>query len=327
MLYRCASPRPNPTYTMALPRLWVFHCNFCCHVPGQTRLRQLFHSLATFSPHRTVGHSRQRLCGMVAAGPVTTVFRTNQLVHPGIQIFVPESFVETSELADAAGCQTLASEAKASAPNAEVQCIIEHLVLPLIFCSFVTFPLSRRCPSTSNFYPLGKAAAFFPFNVSDIRVASASTANPIFFRWIWCCPIFIFLYPFLLVFCRLLKPWDSRKLSCGGVGRTMLNGCMSVAKITEVVDIARRQKSAGSERMDGGISPLAYVSKRSSRAVRENRLTLSIQKPPLRSIISKKSLYSLLLNQSSLAISKLLQKWHMLYFSPSMDSPSISLIF
>jgi hypothetical protein len=42
------------------------------------------------------------------------------------------------------------------------------------------------------------------------------------------------------------------------------------------------------------------------------QLTRSVQKPPLRSINSKKSLYSLLWYQSSLAISKLLQKWHML---------------
>lgn len=55
-------------------------------------------------------------------------------------------------------------------------------------------------------------------------------------------------------------------------------------------------------------SLLAHVKSRKQT----EQLTLSCQNPPLLSIISKKSLYSLLRNQSSLAISKLLQKWHML---------------
>ena len=86
----------------------------------------------------------------------------------------------------------------------------------------------------------------------------------------------------------------------------MLDRCVSVAEVAEVVDVLRAEQNACSERVDRRIAPLVSVSY--TRWICEDLLTRSIQKPPLRSIISKKSLYSLLRNQLSLAISKLDQK-------------------
>jgi hypothetical protein len=89
----------------------------------------------------------------------------------------------------------------------------------------------------------------------------------------------------------------------------MLNSRMPVAKVTEVMDILYGEESTGGEGVDRSVSPLLCLL---AGWLLENhmyaKLTRSIQNPPLRSIISKKSLYSLLLNQSSRAISKLLQK-------------------
>ena len=81
----------------------------------------------------------------------------------------------------------------------------------------------------------------------------------------------------------------------------------------------RRLLGNGLVRLPTGLT-LAYGTQQQV----ESELTRSIQNPPLRSIIWKKSSYCLLLNQLSLAISKFDQKWHMLYFSPSIASGSIS---
>ena len=54
--------------------------------------------------------------------------------------------------------------------------------------------------------------------------------------------------------------------------------------------------------------PTSIVSQRTKGVIFGSTHTRSIQNPPLLSIISKKSLYSLLRNQSRCAISKLLQK-------------------
>lgn len=166
-----------------------------------------------------------------------------------------------------------------------------------------------RCPPTSYTDPLVQAASLLTLYINNISVTLASTPNTIFFNWVPCFPIFVFFFSLLLVFCRHFQERGSVKLTITrSICRAMLYSCMSITNVTKVMDIPRSQKSPGSERMNGRVSPLSMVLISGFHHVGGSRLTLSIQKPPLLSIISKKSLYSLLLNQSSLAISKLLQK-------------------
>jgi hypothetical protein len=40
----------------------------------------------------------------------------------------------------------------------------------------------------------------------------------------------------------------------------MLDRCVSVAEVTEVVDVLRAEQNACSERVDGRIAPLIFVS-------------------------------------------------------------------
>lgn len=118
-------------------------------------------------------------------------------------------------------------------------------------------------------------------------------------------PVVVFLLALGFVDGRFFQVLGSRKLARGCVGRAMLDGGMSITKVSKVVDISRAQERSRGERMDGSIAPLAD---RQQASISSSALTLSIQKPPLRSIMVKKSSYSLLRNQSSRAISKLLQK-------------------
>ena len=84
---------------------------------------------------------------------------------------------------------------------------------------------------------------------------------------------------------------------------------MAVSEVAEVVNVFRAEKSTGGEGVDRGITPLDNVSGyRVDNKEDHAKRTRSIQKPPLRSIIWKKSSYALDRNQSSLAISKFDQK-------------------
>ena len=92
---------------------------------------------------------------------------------------------------------------------------------------------------------------------------------------------------------------------------------MSVPNIAEVVDVAYTEEGPGGEGVDGRVTPLQHVSsnsatKSATEAQQQANHTRSIQKPPLRSIMSKNSRYSLLRKNDRRAISKFDQKWHML---------------
>lgn len=96
----------------------------------------------------------------------------------------------------------------------------------------------------------------FTFDINDIRVAPAPTANTILLDRIRSSPVFIFLDPLLLIFRCLFQPWDARELPCRSISRTMLDGGMSVSEITEIVDVAGREKGTGTQRVDRSITPL-----------------------------------------------------------------------
>ena len=78
----------------------------------------------------------------------------------------------------------------------------------------------------------------------------------------------------------------------------MLDRGVAVADVAEIVDLLGGEEGAGGEGVDGCIAPLEKECQRCSChdgfAVRGGMvsLTRSIQKPPLRSIILKKSSYS-----------------------------------
>jgi hypothetical protein len=178
---------------------------------------------------------------------------------------------------------------------------------PLVALSRIFISHSRGSPSTSNVNPFGHATALLALYVDNVRITPASTPNTVFLGLIPALPVVIFFFSFPLIKGRQFKEWLSGTLAGRGVCGTMLNSGVSVPKVTEVVNVARRKEGASSERMDRGISPLKYVS--TAQTLRFHRVrTLSIQNPPLRSIIWKKSSYSLLRNQLKRAISKLDQK-------------------
>ena len=173
-----------------------------------------------------------------------------------------------------------------------------------------------RCPASSNIYPFGKTTTLLAFNINNVRVAPASAAYTVFLDRVRICPVFVFFNTLLLIHRGLLQKRLSRQLSCRRVGRAVLDRSVTVSEISEIMNITGGEKSASGQRMNRRITPLQPVSKEDKRTSMINNLcgirTLSVQKPPLLSIISKNSSYSLLRNQSKRAISKLLQKWHML---------------
>lgn len=160
--------------------------------------------------------------------------------------------------------------------------------------------------------PLYHAASLLRLNFWHLLVTPTPAADSVFLWSIRVGPVLVLFPADFFVKCRLLQPWFPFQLPSWCVGRTVCNCCMTIANITEVMDIAGSEKSAGGKRMYRSITPLQILALSLYITRIEVVLTRSIQKPPLRSIIWKKSSYSLLLNQSSRAISKLLQKWHML---------------
>ena len=168
-----------------------------------------------------------------------------------------------------------------------------------------------RCPASSNIYPFGKTTTLLAFNINNVRVAPASAAYTVFLDRVRICPVFVFFNTLLLIHRGLLQKRLSRQLSCRRVGRAVLDRSVTVPEISEIMNITGGEKSASGQRMNRRITPLQPVSK-GDKNINDNNLceirTLSVQKPPLLSIISKNSSYSLLRNQSKRAISKLLQK-------------------
>ena len=117
-------------------------------------------------------------------------------------------------------------------------------------------PSLWRCPSSSNFDPFGETAALLAFNIHNISVAPASAADTVLLDGIRVRPILIFLNPLLFILGRHLQPGNSGQLPGGGVGRTMLDGGVPVAEVTEIVDVAGRQENTGRQRMDRRVTPL-----------------------------------------------------------------------
>lgn len=192
---------------------------------------------------------------------------------------------------------------------------------------------SWTCPPAGHVNPLGEAAAILALDVDNVGVAAAAAAHPVLLGGIPDVPELVLLQPLAVVQRGLLQVRVARELAGGRVGGAVLDRRVAVAEVAEVVDVAGGEESTGGEGVYGRVTPLdgdSVLAMAPTREMTKNgeegqrARTRSIQNPPLRSIIWKKSSYSLLRKKERRAISKLDQKWHMLYFSPSMASASIS---
>ena len=79
-------------------------------------------------------------------------------------------------------------------------------------------------------------------DIHNIRIASTSAADTILLDRIRVGPVFILFEALFLVLRGHFKPRDPRQLAGRGVGGTMLNGGVSVTKVTEIVDIGGGQE-------------------------------------------------------------------------------------
>jgi hypothetical protein len=97
-----------------------------------------------------------------------------------------------------------------------------------------------RCPSSSNFYPFGETAALFAFHIHNISITPASATDAVLLDGVNSRPVFIFFNSRLLINRGLFQIWNSGQLSRRRICRTVLDRRVTIAKITEVVDIAGR---------------------------------------------------------------------------------------
>ena len=93
-------------------------------------------------------------------------------------------------------------------------------------------------------------------NIDNVSVAAASATHTVLLDRVRVRPVLVFLDPFLLVIGSHLEVRNTGKLAGWGVGGTMLNGSVAVAKVTEVMNIARGEESTGSEGVNRSITPL-----------------------------------------------------------------------
>lgn len=84
------------------------------------------------------------------------------------------------------------------------------------------------------------------FDIDNISIAAASATDTVLLDWIGIRPVLVFLKTLFLVIGSFLEVRDTGELTGGSVGRTMLDGSVAVAKVTEVMNIARPEESTGS---------------------------------------------------------------------------------
>lgn len=77
------------------------------------------------------------------------------------------------------------------------------------------------------------------FDIDNVSVAAASAADTVLFDLVRVRPVFIFLDAFLFIICGLFEVGNTSELAGWGVGGAMLDGSVTIAKVTEVVDVAR----------------------------------------------------------------------------------------
>lgn len=93
-------------------------------------------------------------------------------------------------------------------------------------------------------------------NIDNVSVAAASATDTVLLDLVKVRPVLVFLDPFLLIIGSLLEVRDTGKLAGRSVGWAVLNGSVPVAKVTEVMNITRREESTSGERVNRSITPL-----------------------------------------------------------------------
>lgn len=114
----------------------------------------------------------------------------------------------------------------------------------------------RGRPTSGNLYPFCETAAFFAFYIHDVGVALTAAPNAVLFLLVPGFPVLVFFFPLLLVLGCCLKIRRPRHLASWCVRWAMLNGCVPVAEVAEVMDVVDAEESAGCERVNRCVSPL-----------------------------------------------------------------------
>jgi hypothetical protein len=138
---------------------------------------------------------------------------------------------------------------------------------------------SRRHKPTSNIHPLRDTTALLPLHIHNISVTSTPATHTVLLLRIPLGPVVVVLFQELLVI-----PVDRSTLLLEIRSEVGL-----AAEVAEVVDVRGREEGAGCEGVDGCVAPLGGLLAWCKCYLGDSKLTLSIQKPPLRSIIWKKS--------------------------------------
>jgi len=113
---------------------------------------------------------------------------------------------------------------------------------PALVLFWEASPLLRAGPPAGDVDPFGHTAALLAFHVDNIGIAAAPAAHAVLLWRVPVLPVVVLLEPLALVRRRLLEVRLPRQLSTEGrVGRAVLDGRVSVAKVTEVVNVARGQ--------------------------------------------------------------------------------------
>jgi hypothetical protein len=126
---------------------------------------------------------------------------------------------------------------------------------------------SRRNKPTRNLHPLGNTTALFPLHIHNIRVAPAPAPDTVLFLTIPLRPVIVILFQefqilsiasgaFLLEIGSEVR--FAGQLASWSVGRTVLDCCVAVAEVAEVVDVGRGEEGAGCEGVDWGVAPLGW---------------------------------------------------------------------
>jgi hypothetical protein len=115
---------------------------------------------------------------------------------------------------------------------------------------------SRTRPPSSDLDPFGETASFLALYIDNVSITFASASYTILTLTIPCLPILILLFSFLLIKGGHFEIGYARQLASRRIGRTMLDGGVSVAEVTEVVYVFGFEECTGSEGMDGCITPL-----------------------------------------------------------------------
>ena len=117
---------------------------------------------------------------------------------------------------------------------------------------------SRSDISTHYVDPFRRTTALLVLDFCHVRVTSASASHSVLLGLVEFGPVLVFLEPRLVVKRRLLQKRYVVQLSSGGVGRAVLDGRVAVSYVSEVMDLLPREQEAGSERVNGRVTPLEH---------------------------------------------------------------------